>query len=89
MISAVCGRAPPLEDAPNVPFSPPALPLVSHDWLSVIKTRGLFAGATGAGVGVGVGSSVWAKTAVVSIVANRNAKKYLYMVKAPARQRIN
>src|ERR1041385_1539662 len=44
MISAVCGRAPPFECAPNAPPFPPADASISQDWLSVIKTRGFSVG---------------------------------------------
>src|SRR4051812_22512385 len=43
MISAVCGRAPPLIWPPKPEPDPPLLPDTAHDWLSVTKTRGLSA----------------------------------------------
>src|SRR3954452_20162174 len=43
MISAVCGRAPPLIWPPKPDPDPPLLPDTAHDWLSVTKTRGLSA----------------------------------------------
>src|ERR1039457_5386800 len=41
MISAVCGRAPPLTLLPYDPAVPPPPPATSQDWLSVVKTRAL------------------------------------------------
>ena len=41
MISAVCGRAPPEELAPNEPLNTAAAPCVDHELLSVTKIRGL------------------------------------------------
>src|SRR5208283_284884 len=41
MISAVCGRAPPRVTDPPPPDAPALYPPISHDWLSVINTRGL------------------------------------------------
>src|SRR6476620_5046298 len=39
MISAVCGRAPPCVSPPKAPLLPPEWPDISHDLLSVTKTR--------------------------------------------------
>jgi hypothetical protein len=43
MISAVCGRAPPRVAPPKPSLVPPPPPDISHDLLSVIKTRGFCA----------------------------------------------
>src|SRR2546423_14503228 len=39
MISAVCGLAPPWVSPANAPLEPPEPPEISHDLLSVTKTR--------------------------------------------------
>src|SRR5438034_1359067 len=43
MISAVCGRAPPLLAPPKPSCVPPTPPEISQDLLSVMKTRGFSA----------------------------------------------